>query len=511
MIQGCMTSARNSVTPAAGAQAKHPRPRGFDIDPETGEIKRLWTDKTFYSESRKHNAFWARMRQDLKMCERSPDIEDYQVDDIRTELSDILDSGFLIYPPTLDSFGIDMESTLEERKKSLGLLTIRSLPTPEEQRFQKFMALKAESGRKSNWQWRISQEAQEKQAAGWYPFFVTLTVDPYHPRFKKDHQKHREGVTCPKELWQNGREFRLYIRSLVNIVCKELGHRPAHKTNIPESEYVTYAGIVEHGKSREHHHGHFMLWMREIPNSWKQCPNRFVKNPANRRNNECIQMRNIWQWSLPGLSPVNYYRTIGDVWSRQGFVLPLKDGQPMKITNVCAAGAYITKYLQKEHKEWLHRVKATRNIGLKTLKRVISKLKLKTLLALTWRPKTYTTNHLTTMIHTVPLGLLRSLTKQEHFFRIFKANQLDLKELIQPVSEHYQMMLSSVRSGIRPDRMHSQEFYDWVSRFLPDQKGYSDEKLLAAHEQLREYYPVENKSMFHQSIAGNNYGLAFSI
>ena len=80
-------------------------------------------------------------------------------------------------------------------------------------------------------------------------------------------------------------------------------------------------------------------------------------------------MRTFWKWSSPDLSPALYFRTIGDIWEKAyNFVLPLKDGRPMKISIPRVAGHYITKYLSKEHKEWHHRMKATRNLGMKTLK-----------------------------------------------------------------------------------------------------------------------------------------------
>jgi hypothetical protein len=484
-----------------------PSPGGYSLDTITGEIKSIFDETKLKSISNKDRQFWGRMRQDISLCNRSEKIEESTVDAIRSELSDILDSRIIVYPPTLRKYGLDLNSTYEERKSKLGVVTSRNLPTENEQRFLKTMKYKAEEGRKAIWSWRIAQEAEEKQKLGWYPFFVTLTVDPFHERFSESHPEHREGVTSSEELWKNGREFRLYIRRLVNIVCKELGHRPAHKTNTSESEYVTYAGVIEHGSTREHHHGHFMIWMREIPNDWKQCPNRFIKNPANRINNECIKMRSIWPWSLPGLSKSLYYRTIGDIWSTLGFVVPLKDGAPMKISYVGAAGNYITKYLQKEHKEWAHRMKCTRNLGKKKLVKVLEKMSQKVLEPLTWRPEKWTTSCSLKMIHTVPHELLRSLAKQRLYYLQWDSRQLDLTKLLKNNSGHYPKMLMSVKAGVRVDRMRSQEFYDWLSGHLPEIKGYCEKRLKKSHKRLEKYYPLTNFKKVHQLIAGNNIGL----
>ena len=457
--------------------------------------------KTIESEARFDQKFWAHQRQNIGLLNRTARLDrDLLIDAVKSELADILDSGIISYPPTLLRLGTDWYSTLDQRKLALGVTETRREVCAADQKFLDHMKQKAENGRKQNWQWRISEEASEKQKLGWYPFFITLTVDPSNVRFDESHPEHRPGVTDPESLWKNGREFRLFIRSLVNIVCEELGHPPAHKKTKtfdyrPESDYVTYAAVIEHGKSREHHHAHMLVWMREIPSSWKVCPNLNIRNPHARTFNECKEMRTLWKWSLPYRSKFNYYRTIGDVWKNLGFVTPLKEvpgkseNQPMKIAPAFVAGRYITKYMQKDLKEWHHRMKCTRNLGMNRLKQKLKQLDPETIEQLTWRPKSSSTLHLASLTHSAPLALVRSQAKQLHYLNRYKSNSMDLEEHLKPISGAFTKMLKSVRAGARPDRMHSLAFFDWVSQFLPEEKGYSEETLIEAHKQLSEDFP----------------------
>ena len=464
--------------------------------PSYDKLQRL-QDKINVIEARQARAsqqYWATMKTNVALLNRSDLVDEFTIDQVKSELGDILDLGILNYPQTLRECGITPEMSFVERKAILGLRIKGKEHDEDETRFLEDMAYKADQGRKSNWTWRIAQEAKEKQELGWHPFFVTLTVDPMK--------------TCPKLLWQNGREFRKFVRKLCNVVCSELGHPMSHKPPYrPESDYVTYAGVIEHGASREHHHAHFIIWMREIPSEWKQCPNRNIRNPANRIQNDCKPMRRFWHWSLPGLSKFNYFRSIGDCWERKyNFVLPLKDGAPMKVAPPRIAGIYITKYLTKEHKEWHHRMKCTRNLGLTKVRNLINKLTLDQAISLTWRAETSASNLSLMKIHSAPLGLIRSLAKRKVFLEKYRLNRLDLTELITSSYPTFSRMLSSVRAGVRPDRMHSSEFFDWLGQYLPEQTGYSEKKLLRVHWLLAEHFPPEKDKHNHVKIGGNNIG-----
>ena len=476
-------------------------------DPETGEIYR-WTptgkiskakvrssslsfSKQVKSHVNRHANFWAKMRTNMALVARSQPVQVYDM--IRFELEDILDQGILNYPQTLTQLGIKPDQTLDERKLTLGCWKPGiKYRTEQEKLFLKDMANKAMSSRKANWSWRVAEEAEDKHKKGWHPFFVTLTVDPK----KAD----------PKYIWTETNEFQKYLRRLANIVCKELGDKPINKPPYRKmSDYITYCGVIEHGKSREHHHGHFIIWLRSIPAHWRLCPNRGIRNPANRTHNECIPMRHLWTWSAGHLSPAMYFRTQGDIWEKvYNFVLPIdkKTGEHMKVSTARVAGSYITKYMSKDFKEWQHRMKATRNLGMNRIQKIISILPMVQLEALSWRAESSELNHSLMMIHTVPLGLIRRLAKTQIYYLKYKERQLDIRECLTSNSGIFTKMLNSVRAGARPERMLSSEFYDWVSQFHPDQKGYCRYRQIAAHAALGKDFPIV-KRVKHRKLGAN--------
>ncbi len=365
-----------------------------------------------------------------------------------------------------------------------------------DKRFEQFCKHSAYKTRQTNWGWRVGQAAVELQSEGWHPFFVTLTVDPK--------------ITDPEQLWKEGTEFRKWLRKINKVVTKELGVIPAHKSKgkTKASDYVKHMAVIEHGKSRSHHHMHALIWMRAIPDSWKQCPNSGIHNPSARTRDRCLPFETLWKHSLPGLSPVKYWRTVGDIWQMQyNFTLPLKKGQPQKIGEPRIAGFYITKYLSKDHKEWKHKVKATRNLGMETLKKTMDILPPQVIEQLTWRPLDSSQNLSVKEIHSVPLGLIRSVAKPINYYHKWVSNNLDYKTVMNRNYEVYKGMSDSVRLGARPDRMDSNQYFDWLAQFQPEQKGYSREKLLDAHELLAVVFPKPpTQRITAKKLGANNIG-----
>jgi hypothetical protein len=457
------------------------------------------------SEALKAEQFWAEMRSTAYLFSKSTWPTAKQTANLISELGDILGKRILIYPKTFAEFGIGPQTPYSLKRQFLGLGNTFQNPNTEEcdQRFLKFMANKASQAQKANWTWRITQEAKEKQNLGWYPFFVTLTVDPK--------------MTDPETLWKEGREFRKYIRRLANISSALVGHPPPHKKTKeygyrPESDYVTYAGVVEHGKSQEHHHGHFMIWMREIPSHWKIDPNA-GRMRQYRHDRECKPMRTLWPWAIASQKPALYFRTKGDIWSKLGHCVPndKKTGLPIKINQVEAVGNYVTKYMQKGDKQWNHRMKCTRNLGMKMIQEFVNKLNRKTLEALSWKPANSKSLHSVSSIHSVPQGIIRSLAKRRIFVIDYKENRLDLRTLMKTNYEHYQRMLKSVRDGARPDRMPSQEFYDWVQQHQPETKGYCETRLIRSHKLLSKLFPRQKHKVSPVVLGANEIGFTQCI
>ena len=444
--------------------------------------------------------FWAQMRSTAYLFSKSTIPTGTQATRLVQELGDILGKRITTYPPVLRELGIGENTSYRHKKLLLGLdMDVdRQEISDNERKFMTHMINKAAQAQKANWTWRITQEAQDKQEKGWYPFFVTLTVDPK--------------VTDPEKLWKEGRELRKYIRRLAKISAGLLGHPPPHKKTKdfgyrPESDYVTYAGVIEHGKTQEHHHGHFMIWMREIPSAWKVDPNA-GRLPAHRTERENKHMRYLWPWAIASQKPALYYRTKGDIWSELGHVTPLdkKTGQSIKINSVEAVGNYVTKYMQKGTKVWHHRMKCTRRLGLQKIQALINSLTKNQLTPLTWRPQHSSHLHSVSLIHSVPQGLIRSLSRHRLFSIQWTERQLALETLMKTNYEHYRQMLRSVRDGARPDRMPSAEFYDWVQQFLPEEKEYSRPRLEHSHQLLAEQFPKQKIRVQPVVLGANDNG-----
>lgn len=463
--------------------------------------------------------FWAEMRSTCYLFSKSNYPTQEQAKRLVAELHDLLGQRIITYPQTLREFGITQETSYKLKKLYLGIP--ETLPRPKteaEKRFIAFMGEKAAQAAKGNWTWRITQEAYEKQENGWFPFFVTLTVDPKMCCGQKHQIGDRQvSYESTADLWKQGREFRLYIRKLAEISARELGHPPPRKKAKgygyrPESDYVTYAGVLEHGKSEEHHHAHLMVWMRAIPTEWKVDPNE-GRLPRNRTQRECLPMRTLWPWAIASQKPALYFRSKGDIWSQMGHITPLdkKTGQPIKMLPVQAVGNYVTKYMQKGDKQWFHRMKCTRNLGLQKLVKIINRLDNRTIQALAWKPENSNQHHLASMTHSVPLGLIRSLARRKNFAVNYRSGQLDLKTLMKTNYEHFSRMLMSVRGGARPDRMPLTELYDWAQKFLPDQTGYCEKRLLNSHKQLAPHFPRNLHKVQPITLGANDIGFTSSI
>ncbi len=437
---------------------------------------------------------------------------------LNSEMRHILVSGSLIYPPCLEELGLNPDMTRGDIIDWLDVDNYRYYWSDDpnidpEKRFLKFTEQLTAQTRKSNWRFRVGQAAEELNNAKWYPFFVTFTIDPnkcdgLSRKIKHNgHDRTLKAYESPEQLWRDGTEFRHWLRDLDRIVTKEMGVKPSNKTLVPASEYVKYMAVIEHGKSREHHHMHALIWMRAIPDSWKQCPNRGISNSAARTRQRCLELETLWPWSLPGLSHAKYWRAIGDIWELEHkFSLPLVEGKPQIIGRSRMAGQYITKYLTKDHKEWTHRVKATRNLGLETIKKVISHLSPRTIEVLTWRSNNSSQNQCLQTIHCVPLNIIRSIAKPKHYYHQLKSGTLDFENALNRNYETYTKMLENVRNGDRPDRMDSSQFFDWLTQCLPVQEEYCEELHKKAHTIFMEIFPPDTIRVKSIKIGANEIG-----
>jgi hypothetical protein len=423
--------------------------------------------------------FVSEMRTNLSLMRKSRGCTSAQVVMAENEVHSYLAKRVLIYPPSMVLAGLRPNMSYIERKQALDVPDGCRPLEPEEQKFEKFLQKAAAKARRSAWIWRIGTECEDMRDKGWYPFFVTLTVDPSR-------------VPDSEAMWKDGREFDKYLDRLARVSAKACGQASALKEGVSRHQFVRHVGVIEHGKSRHHHHMHLLVWLRGIPERWKVCPNRGISDPRRRTIDFCREMGTFWPHALPGLGKAKFFRHEGDVWSRLGFCVPVdsKKGKPFNVLPARLAGVYVSKYMDKEDKAWLHRVKATRDLGKGRLRNLLHSLPLKVVEALMWRPRTYPMSCLLTTIHCVPSGLLRSMAKQVVFCRKWASEATDFRKEMQSCTGVYTAMRQSVRDGARPSRMSLKEFYDWVTGHLPVPSGYCEKRLGSSHLQLRVEFPV---------------------
>lgn len=411
--------------------------------------------------------------------------------DCKKAIHYILEYNTLLYPPHFGAIGFPKNQTFSEFKEKLGFTPSPKIDDVLD--LEKYLKERAANARRAEWIWRIGQAAEELQEEGWYPFFITLTVDPmrHNPRDVFDYKG--QG----KSPWQQ------FLHKLTLLVCKQLGHRPYHKTNEPRDRYVKYVAHIEHGQSREHHHLHGIVWLREIPPYWKVCPNRDVGNPTKRVRDRCPAMESLWPYSLPGLSPCKYFRSVNDVWSKLGFCVPYdaKKQRVLRINSPRKAGLYVGKYISKGNNlEWQHRVKATRNLGTIAIRRFCENRRVETLEPLLWRPQTFNQSLGLRAIHSCPTALVRKEAQRMLFFRGYQSKTLTLADVTPEPSVIWLMLVQKEQSGQSIRRMPSPQLFDLIVQHLPEQKGFCEKRFFRAHKKLANVSPPAIFEGDHQSL-----------
>lgn len=432
----------------------------------------------------KEENYVSELRSTLKLFEKSTITTHREYREAKRQCIDNLARKNLIYPKCFSDRGLTLGMPYQDRKELLGLYDHYQM-SPEEKRFQQFLETEQRKMRKANWEFRIGSHAEYMRDKEWFGFFVTLTVCPTRCR--------REGYQTSKDMWKHGKVFSRYIRRVADISAKACGHPSAISRGASAKDYVHYAGVIEHGKSGDHHHMHLILWMRGIPSEWKRCPNRNIVRQEHRTKQTCWGLSTQWPLSLPGIGVASYFRHEGDQWSKLGFATPMaKNGQPMRINPAEKAGLYIAKYMEKEDKRWEHRIKATRGLGLDRLKQVLLKLHLSHLEALTHRIRNYSLNVSVQTTLSVPQGILRYVAKQIVFSIKWDLGLHNWESVLQENCDAYPRMLRSVKDGAEPHKMHSKAYYDWVTKHLPEPKGYCEHQIAEAYLQLIDHFPVIN-------------------
>ena len=266
-------------------------------------------------------------------------------------------------PPQLEALGVKKSLSRKELRKRLrtegaGRGRTEQAASGKLQNFLKDAALAARCQR---WEFRVAEEMRAND--GWYCIWASLTFDP-HLWDAEDEIRHNRAFD----------RFALRMAESVRMALS----LPQPKDDGPaRSTYCRHVAVVEHGASRQHHHIHSLFWCRDVPVEWKVDPNvgRVTPNAS-----QILGCKALWQYDIA--SKVEPFRFLGDRWTREGWMVPIKEGRPMVLTPPECAGAYLVKYLSKEAKEWNHRVMATRGLGMARVSRFLSSLAPRRLLGL---------------------------------------------------------------------------------------------------------------------------------
>lgn len=411
---------------------------------------------------RAHAAFFARIRSDLDLIERSPVCSPETAASLRRKVEKEmaspeydLGSKNLIYPQTLKEIGLDVHQSLQDRKEALSFKVRPFEPSDDEIRLMSMLKEGADSSRTAEWTWRVGEHAEYMCRKGWYPFFITLTVDPK--------------VYDPELIWGKRRDpkrktpFGNYLSRLARVSMKACGVKREDRDKMSDRDYLHHFFAIEHGKTGEHHHAHGLVWFRDIPHEWKVDPNHGVSGDRAIRR-RCPALETYWPYCIPKQRPAKYFRHLGDVWSRMGHKVPIEKGSAIDMRSAMSGGAYVTKYLKKEDKKWNHRVKATRRLGLTKILEVVTQMPQELLEQQTAIHPTYDHLHIQTTKISVPLRLIKRLARLELYSREFQF--MDLKTLLCQRPKPFLRMLKSL-SEIQPWLLPSKERYDWLLSVLP--------------------------------------------
>ena len=367
-------------------------------------------------------------------------------------LSDFVGPGFdLPLPDRYAAFGVDPPGGTRKQRadwvrhwRGVGYWE----PSPAA-RLQAYLRQSADGQRAAAFEWRFGQEAERKRAAGWWPIFATLTIDPvaYNGR----------------ELMSDGSAWIPWRKGLAKIARGACGA----SSRVPEAEYFTYAAILEHGSSREHHHIHALCWLRGIPSGWTVDPNRGRQFP---NATDILGGKSLWPYGYSKFEP---FRSLGDIWSSVlGWQYPLVDGRPMTLWPDAKAGGYLCKYVSKgaAMKEWSHRMKTSHSLGLEGLRGWLHGCGLADLVRLSVRPPEELSDDEARRSR-VPTGLVRREAQRLLCDRLMKTTGGRRRLLFlyrRPESEVWERMRGSVTvQGATPWSMDGDQTRRWLWKQVP--------------------------------------------
>lgn len=375
-----------------------------------------------------------------------------------------------------------------QRKEVLGIEYNPPGGTEEEKKLQEKAAQYLEAGgkktRQQEWQFRLTHALTQTIEAGWFPLFGTYTVDP---------KTLPPGCLDRDQLFKEYPIWDRFIKK-VKTECAEAcgyGRRPADWPI--GNTFFRYFAILEHGKSGAHPHVHVIFMMKGVPSIWKIDPN---ANNRHRFNRDIPHASALW---THGAQRTTFGILCVGSWFTANWKRPLdKNLKPVKIGAVAAVACYVCKYMQKgETKQWHHRVKATKLLGLEDLRKKIQSVPNKAnLLSMATRPSEYQLMHRLQTMTEVPLTLIRRLASLELKTRLYTSSKLRAEKYLtmlwtRPPKNFYTAFMLSVEDGVRPWKMSSQERYSSCTRMLEEVPltVHCEARMTAFIKWITEHYP----------------------
>jgi hypothetical protein len=442
------------------------------------------TSMSTRTQANTHKRISGEIRTMLHLCEKSELIDARQYGQLKRRAREALETAplYLGYGFCTDhahkpfeKYGLSKSLSYRQKREVLGLECAMPITDERILKFNEWLERTAHERRANWWTFRVGEAARYYHDKGWYPFFITLTVDP-----KK---------IDPAKLWQEDNAWKWYITKLARVAARSMGH-PLQ--DISNRDYVAHYGTLEHGKSGIHHHAHILAWFRSIPEHWKLDPNR-NRPPELATIRSCRGAESLWPWSAYGQSPFMHYWHADCIWQRLGHKIPVdeKTGKGIRLIGPEYAGNYCGKYMAKEKKAWFHKPKATHGLGLERLTRHLKQMTTKELIQVA-RFKEPDLSHLVKTMISVPDGLLRFEAKREIYYRTFQ--KMPSSELIEQRPKPYVPMQRSVQDGANPHRMRTEEFSRWLRAVLPDEVNeYCEATCLSAYEKLATSFAYNRK------------------
>ena len=380
--------------------------------------------------------------------------------------TDSLDVSKLIHTLEIggDVLGLKMDMPMPERRAVLDVWPSPRVEEPEVRadldEVQNWLMMSGQAGRITEWRCRVGIALHETCKAGWYPIFANLTFDP-------------KVWDAEKELQDSHGPWNDYRQKMKELVRKACGF----SRKVPQDQYFRYAAVIEHGKSRCHHHMHAVFMCRNLPDDCLIDPNR--GNP-DRDQMSIPRLLSMWGYGIRKAQQIGPLWTSDGPWRKMGWIIPTKVEILRPAGN---AGQYLLKYMKKDEREWRHRIRCSRNLGLQPLKDLIEALTTRELISLTKRPPCHLTKKRILMRSGSPLSLLKRLAIFEIVSRTSRPYNCQealiwmQSKIRGPWPIVWQLIVDTVKNGTKPNRMPSETWHALLLEALPpEQIGSSDDQ-----------------------------------